>query len=259
MKYKTIILEKNEAGILKITLNRPHVLNALSMEMIEELSMAIMEAGKDKEVKALVITGAGEAFSAGADLFHLKKDKNFVKDGCPRAQGMAKSILTLEKPVIAAVNGVATAGGCELAIACDIRIASEKARFGELFIRIGLVPAMIGVYLLPKLIGLAKAKEFIFTGDIIDAKEAERIGMVNRVVPADKLEDVAMKLALNLARGPVLAIGKAKSAINKGLESSMDETLYNVMDLQFGLCRTDDHLEGVSAFLEKRKPLFKGK
>ena len=172
---------------------------------------------------------------------------------------MAKSILTLEKPVIAAVNGVATAGGCELAIACDIRIASEKARFGELFIRIGLVPAMIGVYLLPKLIGLAKAKEFIFTGDIIDAKEAERIGMVNWLVPADKLEDVAMKLALNLARGPVLAIGKAKSAINKGLESSMDETLYNVMDLQSGLCRTDDHLEGVSAFLEKRKPLFKGK
>ena len=208
MGNDAIILEKSE-GILQITLNRPHVLNALSMEMIEGLRTIMEDANEDDEVKVLIVTGAGEAFSSGADLTDVQASCGFVKEGCPKAQKLVLSILDLEKPVIAAVNGYATAGGCELALACDIRIASETAKFGELFIRIGLIPGMIGVYLLPRLIGVARAKEFIFTGDIVDAEEAYRIGMVNRVVPAERLQEEAMDMAAKLAKGPLKAIGKA--------------------------------------------------
>jgi len=258
VENKTIILEKRE-GVLKITLNRPHVLNALSMEMIEGLREVFEEAGDDDDVKALIITGAGDAFSSGADLSDVQANCAFVKEGCPKAQRLVMSIINLEKPVIAAVNGYATAGGCELAIACDIRIASENAKFGELFIKIGLIPGMVGIYLLPRLIGLARAKEFIFTGDIIDAKEAERIGLVNRVVAADKLEDEAMELAKRMTKGAVKAIGKAKSAINRGLDSDLIGTLDHIAMVQTGLCDTEDHAEGVNAFLEKREAQFKGR
>jgi enoyl-CoA hydratase len=165
----------------------------------------------------------------------------------------------LEKPVIAAVNGFATAGGCELAIACDIRIASEDARFGELFIRIGLIPAMVGIYLLPRLIGPGRAKEFVFTGDIIDAIEAEKIGLVNRVVPNNRLRDEAKALARRLAAGPLLAIGRAKTAINRSLDADLRGTLDHMAAVQTRLCETEDHREGVSAFLEKREAKFKGK
>ena len=258
MENDTIILEKSE-GIQKIILNRPHVLNAMSMDMIEHLRVIMEDAKTDDEIKVIIITGAGEAFSSGADLTDVQASCSFVKEGCPRAQKLVLSILDLEKPVIAAVNGYATAGGCELALACDIRIASEKAKFGELFIRIGLIPGMIGVYLLPRLIGLARAKEFIFTGDIIDAEEAYRIGMVNRIVPAEKLEHEAMEMAQRLAKGPLKAIGKAKSAIHRGLDSDLIGTLDHMAMIQTGLCDTEDHSEGVNAFLEKRKPQFKGR
>ena len=258
MEQKTIIAEQRD-GILKIVLNRPHVLNALSMEMIEELTLRFEDAKRDDKVKVIIITGAGDAFSSGADISHISESKTFVKEGCLKAQNLVRSIISLEKPVIAAVNGYATAGGCELALACDIRIASESAKFGELFIRIGLIPAMIGVYILPKLIGLSKAKEFIFTGDIIDAIEAEQIGLVNRVVSPDQLQDTAFEMASRLARGPLKAIGKAKSAINRGLDSDLEGTLNHLAVTQIGLCETEDHTEGVNAFLKKRAPQFKGR
>ncbi|MDY6856137.1 MAG: enoyl-CoA hydratase/isomerase family protein [Thermodesulfobacteriota bacterium] len=258
MEQKTIIAEQRD-GILKIILNRPHVLNALSMEMIEELTLRFADTKRDDKVKVVIITGAGDAFSSGADISHISESKTFVREGCLKAQNLVRSIISLEKPVIAAVNGYATAGGCELALACDIRIASESAKFGELFIRIGLIPAMIGVYILPKLIGLSKAKEFIFTGDIIDAIEAERIGLVNRVVSSDQLQDTAFEMASRLARGPLKAIGKAKSAINRGLDSDLEGTLNHLAVNQIGLCETEDHTEGVNAFLKKRAPQFKGR
>ena len=258
MGNDAIILERSE-GILQITLNRPHVLNALSMEMIEGLRTIMEDAKEDDEVKVLIITGAGDAFSSGADLTDVQASCGFVKEGCPKAQKLVLSILDLEKPVIAAVNGYATAGGCELALACDIRIASETAKFGELFIRIGLIPGMIGVYLLPRLIGVARAKEFIFTGDIIDAEEAYRIGMVNRIVPVERLQDEAMEMAAKLAKGPLKAIGKAKSAIHRGLDSDLMGTLDHVAMVQNGLSDSEDHAEGVNAFLEKRKPKFTGR
>jgi len=255
MINQDILMEK-EDSIVTLILNRPRVKNALTMEMIERLKEIFEGFRKDDSVRAVIITGAGDAFCSGADLVCVQEDNSFVRMGCPSAQELVTSILSLEKPVIAAVNGYATAGGCELAIACDIRIASEKAKFGELFIRIGLIPAMVGIYLLPRRIGPGRAKEFIFTGDIIDAFEAERIGLVNRVVPDNMLLDEAKALARRLANGPLLAIGKAKIAINRSLDTDLRGTLDHLVAVQLKLCETEDHREGVTAFLEKRKARF---
>ena len=258
MTEQDILIEK-EDGIATVTLNRPNVKNALSIKMVKGLTEIIEGFGEDDSVRAVIITGAGDAFCSGADLSHVQKDSSFVMKGCTSAQELVTSVMTLEKPVIAAVNGYATAGGCELAIACDIRIASEKASFGEFFIRIGLIPAMVGVYLLPRLIGQSRAKELIFTGDLIDAGEAERIGLINRVVPSESLMDEAKALGRRLANGPVLAIGKAKVAINRSLDSDLRGTLDNIAMVQSKLAETEDHKEGVAAFLEKRKAKFRGK
>ncbi|MDI6777229.1 MAG: enoyl-CoA hydratase [Syntrophales bacterium] len=255
MINQDIIMEK-EDSIVTVTLNRPRVKNALSMEMIKRLKEIIEGFKEDSSVRAVIITGAGDAFCSGADLVWVQEDSSFVRTGCLCAQELVTSILSLEKPVIAAVNGYATAGGCELAIACDIRIASEKAKFGELFIRIGLIPAMVGIYLLPKLIGTGRAKELIFTGDIIDAFEAERIGLVNRVVPEERLLNEAKALARRLADGPLLAIGKAKTAINRSLDTDLRGTLDYTAVVQSKLAETENHREGVAAFLEKRKARF---
>lgn len=255
MINQDIIMEK-EDSIVTVILNRPRVKNALSMEMIKRLKEIIEGFKEDNSVRAVIITGAGDDFCSGADLVCVREDNSFVRTGCLSAQELVTSILSLEKPVIAAVNGYATAGGCELAIACDIRIASEKARFGELFIRIGLIPAMVGIYLLPRLIGTGRAKELIFTGDIIDAFEAERIGLVNRVVPEKRLLNEAKALARRLADGPLLAIGKAKTAINRSLDTDLRGTLDYIAVVQSQLAETEDHREGVAAFLEKRKARF---
>ncbi|MDO8785052.1 MAG: enoyl-CoA hydratase [Syntrophales bacterium] len=253
------ILVEREDGIATVILNRPEVKNALSMEMIKGLKEIIDGFGEDDSVKAVIITGAGNDFCSGADLACVQRDTSFVRIGCPSAQDVVTGIMGLEKPVIAAVSGFATAGGCELAIACDIRIASEGARFGELFIKIGLIPGMVGIYLLPRLIGPGRAKEFVFTGDIIDAVEAEKIGLVNRVVPNDRLLDEAKALAKRLAAGPLLAIGKAKTAINRSLDADLRGSLDHMAAVQAKLCETEDHREGVSAFLEKRKATFRGR
>jgi len=258
MTNQQILIEK-EDSIATIILNRPEVKNALSMEMIKRLKEIFDGYRDDDSIRAVIITGAGDAFCSGADLAFVQEDHSFVRKGCPSAQEVVTSIMDLEKPVIAAVNGYATAGGCELAIACDIRIASERARFGELFIKIGLIPGMVGIYLLPRLIGPGRAKEFIFTGDIIDAAEADRIGMVNTVVPHKTLMDEARALAKRLANGPVLAIGKAKATINRGLDSDLRGSLDHVAMIQTKLCETEDHKEGVAAFLEKRKARFRGR
>ena len=255
MINQDILMERGDS-IVTVILNRPRVKNALSMEMIEKLKEIFEGFKEDSSVRAVIITGAGDAFCSGADLTWVQGDSSSVRKGCLSAQGLVTSILSLEKPVIAAVNGHATAGGCELAIACDIRIASEKARFGELFIRIGLIPAMVGIYLLPRLIGTGRAKELIFTGDIIDAFAAERIGLVNRVVPHERLLDEAKTLARRLADGPLLAIGKAKTAINRSLDTDLRGTLDHLAVVQSKLSETEDHREGVAAFLEKRKAKF---
>jgi enoyl-CoA hydratase/carnithine racemase len=165
----------------------------------------------------------------------------------------------MEKPVIALINGAAAGAGLDLAMACDIRIASEKAKLSEIFVKRGLLPDCGGTYFLPRLVGLSKAKELIFTGEIIDAKEAERIGLVNKVVPVEELESTGMELARKLAKGPTLAIGKAKTAINRAVESDLDSALKDAFNAMSFILGTEDALEGVMAFVEKRDPKFKGK
>jgi enoyl-CoA hydratase/carnithine racemase len=210
----------------------------------------------------VIITGAGRAFSAGGD---IKKDIAPLRElSLPQfntyfSQGTVfyKLIVDAEKPVIAAINGYALGAGLDLALSCDIRIAAEDAQLGELFVRMGLIPEA-GIYFMPRLIGLGKAKLLSFTGDMIDAKEAERIGLVDKIVPSDKLISSAEELARKLADGPK-AIGIIKKGLNVSLGMTFDTCMDYITRLQYQLVHTEDHKEAVSAWLEKRKPVFKGK
>jgi 2-(1,2-epoxy-1,2-dihydrophenyl)acetyl-CoA isomerase len=257
------VLFKEEGGVAWITMNRPEVLNAWDPELIHSLVGRLSDVGQDEEVRAVVITGAGKAFSTGGD---IKVQKQFLDqpltarlERATMVQGITRHITSMEKPVIAAVNGAAVGAACDMALACDIRIASENASFGEVFIRRGLIPDMGGMFFLPRLVGLAKAKELIFSGDIIDAWEAERIGLVNKVVPADKLETETMELARRLASGPTKAIGLAKRVINKSLSTDLETSLDYALQALTICYYTEDHAEATRAFWEKREPQFNGR
>jgi 2-(1,2-epoxy-1,2-dihydrophenyl)acetyl-CoA isomerase len=257
------VLFKKEGGVACITMNRPEVRNAWDPEMVHNLADTLSDVRQDEEVRAVVITGAGQAFSAGGD---IKVQKQFLDqplaarlERATVGQWISRHIISMEKPVIAAVNGVAVGAACDMALACDIRIASENASFGEVFIRRGLLPDMGGMFFLPRLAGVAKAKELIFTGDIIDASEAERIGLVNKVVPADKLEIETMELAGRLASGPTKAIGLAKKVINKSLSTDLETSLDYALQALTICYYTEDHAEATRAFFEKREPQFKGR
>jgi enoyl-CoA hydratase/carnithine racemase len=254
LSFKKIIVEK-EDGVAKITLNRPEVLNALDGGVINELKTAIKDVSKDKDVRAVVITGAGRGFCSGVDLASSAS----VIAGLTEIHEVIKGITNMEKPVIALINGVAVGGGLDLAMACDIRIASEKAKLSEIFVKRGLLPDMGGTYFLPRLVGLGKAKELIFTGEIIDAREAKRIGLVNKVVPHEELNSTGMELARKLAKGPTLAIGKAKIAINTEMGLNLDSALKDAIEAGIFIFGTEDALEGIMAFVEKREPKFKCK
>jgi len=209
------------------------------------------DISEDETVGAVIITGAGRGFCSGADLGAVIVLSTIHE--------IIKKIATMEKPVIALVNGVAAGAGCDLTMACDLRIASDKAKLSEIFVKRGLFPDCGGTYFLPRLVGLSKAKELIFTGEMIDAKEAGRIGLVDKVVPADELESTGMELARRLAKGPTLAIGKAKVAINRAIESNLDSALKDALEAMNFILGTEDAMEGIAAFMEKREPKFKGK
>ncbi len=254
MEFKNIIVEINEkVGVVKM--NRPDALNALNTETLWELSKAISHLSESNGVRVIVITGEGKAFVAGADIAEMKdmsgdQAREFSKSG----QKVFDLIARTEKPVIAAVNGFALGGGCELVLACDIRIASEKAKLGQPEVNLGVIPGFAGTQRLSRLVGVAKAKEMILTGDMVDAQTALSIGLVNQVVPADQLMDVCMELANKIAsKGPV-AVKLAKRVINEGIEARLDEgSAYETRD--FAECfATGEAKEGMSAFLEKRKP-----
>ncbi len=264
MDYQDIIYTKKE-GIATITLNRPDRMNAFSPEMSESISKAVQDADKDDEVRVLIITATGQAFCSGGDVKAMAE-----RASQPRAEEIKKEpeatpipiyvlIHKFTKPVIAAINGVAVGGGLDLALACDIRIASDKARLSEIFIRRGVIPAAGGIYFLPRLVGLDKACQLIWTGDMIDAKEAERIGLVTKVVPHEELESATMELAEKLAKGPPLAIKKAKRAIYEGLGKDLQQALEYAAAANKELFETEDHKEAVRAFVEKRAPIFKGR
>jgi enoyl-CoA hydratase/carnithine racemase len=260
-RFPTVILTRKEQRAI-VTLNRPDKLNALSPELIGDLNQALKEVAEDEGIRAVVITGAGRSFSAGGDVekdIRPLRDKGAKEFNTYMSHGvlMYKMLMEMEKPVIAAINGHVVGAGLDLAMSCDIRIAAEDAKLGEFFVRMCLTPE-IGIYLMPRLIGLGKAKLLSFTGDLIDAKEAERIGLVDMLVPPDKLMTAADDLAKRLSEGPI-AISLIKKGFNESLKMNADSILDFVSRIQYQLVHTEDHREAVDAWLEKRKPVFKGK
>jgi len=262
MDEESILLKKEER-IATITLNRQDKLNALDWPAQRLLGQKLDEVAEDEELRILIITGAGRAFCAGGDV-SAQKSRVGMKVA-ERKAGMKvnlKNPVKIRKmsiPVIAMVNGAAVGAGCNLALACDIIIASDKARFSQAFVKVGLAQDYGGSHLLPRSVGTKKACELAFTGDIIDANEALRIGLVNKVVPAEELEKVTKEMALKIASRAPLAISIVKQSIYDGFERfDLETTLEYEMYTQ-GFCSdTDDHKEGATAFLEKRDPNFKG-
>lgn len=261
MNYNAIKLIKEE-GIATILLNRPERMNALDLESLRELLRATEEVGSDEKVKVLILTGVGRAFCAGGDLNSPMYDITNPEELRKIIVEFGKVPLNLRnmpKPVISAVNGAAVGVGLGFALAADIIIASEDARFGHAYANIGLMSDGGSIYFLPRLIGVSKACELMFTGKIIDAKEAERIGLVNQVVPADRLESVVKELAHRLARGPSMAIAMQKISLYQGLLMDLP-TAIEWEARAMSLCMlSEDMKEGIKAFKEKRPPLFKGR
>lgn len=260
--YEEIILSKEE-GIATLTFNRPDRLNALTPRMLWlELPSAIEDMALDDDVRVVIVTGAGKGFCSGADIRGIAEGSGVeYKSPEPKAPryGLIHRFRNLPKPTIAAINGVAAGAGFSWALLCDIRIASENARFSMAFVRRGLIPDAGGTFLLPRLVGTGKALELIYTGDIIDVSEAERIGLVNRVVPADDLMPVTRELAARIAKGPPLALASAKRVVYQWLEKDLMEQLEYEAYQQTLLRQTEDFQEGVKAFVEKREAIFRGK
>jgi 2-(1,2-epoxy-1,2-dihydrophenyl)acetyl-CoA isomerase len=248
-------------GVATITLNRPATLNAFTEQMIAETVAAFGEAEQDRSVRCVVLTGNGRAFSSGQDLTEVRERAGQFSIGEHIRQGYNRLIaqmVELEKPIIGAINGIAAGAGCGVALATDIRIAAHTASFMLAFSKIGLVPDSGLNWLLPRLIGYARAYELALTADKLSAEQAFSWGMVNRVVPADQLMETAVAWATKLAAGPTLAYGLTKRAMNQGWTMSLAETLDNEADLQEICGRSHDNKEGIQAFLEKRRPAFTG-
>ncbi len=260
MELKNILYETKEK-IATITINRPDKLNALNKETVREISLTLDEAEKDENVRVIIITGSGDrAFSAGADINEMKdKTPIELKKSCQDTQEMMNKVEYLDKPVIAAINGYALGGGLELAMACDFRIATENARVGQTEINIGLIPGWGGTQRLPRFVGKAIAKEMIFTGKMIDAKNAERLGLVNFVVPADQLKSAVKQFGEELRNRAPVAVKLAKELINNSIETDLRIGMMHETEAFGILSSTEDVKEGIAAFLEKRKPEFKGK
>lgn len=261
MEFKNIIYEKSDA-VVTITINRPDKRNALNIETRRELKEALSLIRSDGDVKLAVITGAGDAaFIAGADLNDLKDMAPLEAEKYLNQYGqrLYTEIEELEVPVIAMINGFCLGGGCELAMACDIRIAAENAKFGQPEIVVGIIPGGGATQRLPRLVGYGKAKELIFTGDIIDAREAERIGLVDKVVPQGELKKTVDELVRKLLGRSQVSLRAAKKAINRSMRSGLDEGLAYEAQTFCVLFSSEDSKEGIAAFLEKRKPSFKGK
>lgn len=259
MDYKNLKFE-NQNGIGILTVNRPQALNSLNSDTIDELNRFFGKEALDDSIQVVIITGSGQkAFVAGADISEMQPMSaeqacTFSKSG----QSTFDMIENLPKPVIAAINGFALGGGCELAMACDIRIASDKAKFGQPEVGLGIIAGYGGTQRLPRLVGKGRAKELLFTGDIIDATEACRIGLVNKVVPAEELMSVAMAMAEKIRSRAPVAVKLTKSAVNKGLEGDLQSGLALEAEM-FGHCfSTSDQNVGMAAFLEKRKAKFIG-
>jgi 2-(1,2-epoxy-1,2-dihydrophenyl)acetyl-CoA isomerase len=259
LTYKHILVEKHEHTSI-IKLNRPEIRNALLLDMRLELYKALEELEEDNAIKSIILTGEGSAFSAGGDLASLKEIK--LTEGRKRLQighKLITKMLDIEKPIIAAVNGPATGAGFNLALVCDMIIASEKAFFIQSFVNVGLVPDFGGIHFLPYQIGLYRAKELMFTGEKIDAEKAYEYGIINKLVKADDLLDESIFLATKLSVKSPISIGFTKKMMNRHLHSSLSNLLELEATAQDVCFQTEDFKEGANAFFEKRKPQFKGR
>jgi 2-(1,2-epoxy-1,2-dihydrophenyl)acetyl-CoA isomerase len=260
MGYSTLLIDRAGPTAV-ITLNRPGARNALDLAMRTELLTALDEIEADPEVRVLIVTGAGGHFCAGGDVKLMRDRRWTAAQGRERVEALNRMVVRLvdfPRPTIAMVDGVAVGAGCNLALCCDLIVASDRARFGEVFGKIGLVPDGGGSWLLPRVVGLARAKELVFTADVIDAAEALRMGLVNRVVPATELQAATRALAERIAAGPPIALRLAKRLLNRGTVSDL-RTAIDEEALSQGLAiASEDHQEGLRAFFERRPPRFGG-
>jgi 2-(1,2-epoxy-1,2-dihydrophenyl)acetyl-CoA isomerase len=260
MAFETLLYDFN-AGVATVTFNRPEVMNATNDQFYSELTGLIRDLAEDNSVGALILTGAGRAFCAGADVKAMNPDMDLLARRRRHRKILSdvlRPLVALEKPVIAAVNGPAVGAGFNIALAADIIVASEAAMFSQIFTRLGLVPDLGGLYLLTRVVGLNKAKELCFTAKKISGAEGHALGFVNHVVPADKLLDESRKLAAEIAAGPPTALAMIKTLLNKSSTSSFDQMLEYEGYAQTLAYTTPEHREGVAAFREKRAPAFRG-
>ena len=264
MGFNEILLEKEE-GIAVITLNRPERFNAFTTSMYRELPRIVDQLRRDDEIKVAILTGARKGFCAGSDVSERMVKR--LETGCEESRfenlqqvgAMALDMFNFDKPLIGAINGVAVGAGLSIALLCDIRLASEKARFGALWLNMGLIPDLGSTYSLPRIVGREKALELMLSREIIGADEALKIGLVSKVFPHDQLMDEAMELAMSIAAGPSVAVELTKRGLRRSLENDL-ETQLDYEGYAQNICRqTEDHREGVCAFTEKRKPIFTGK
>ena len=263
MEFTTLKYEVSDS-VATITLNRPKVLNAMNTEMFSELNSVFDAMMSDSAVRAVLITGEGRGFCSGADLKAMGSESSLLEPGAFKTymrviNELILKMLRLDRPIVAAVNGPATGAGANLVLASDIIFMAREAYLSQIFVKRGLVPDFGGLYLLPRYVGMAKAKELLFTGDYVDGEEAVKLGIANRVVPLDDLITEATAFAKKLASGPTVAIGLAKQGVHRGLESGLDAVLEFESLAQAIVRTTGDTVEAITAFLEKREPNFQGK
>ncbi|ODT85154.1 enoyl-CoA hydratase [Phenylobacterium sp. SCN 70-31] len=259
MAYETLIVETPSAGVTLIRLNRPEALNALNSQLLGELGQALDAAEADESVRCVVLTGSDRAFAAGADIKEMS-DKSYAQMFAQNFFGEAgQRVERFRKPIVAAVAGYALGGGCELAMLCDFIIAAETAKFGQPEINLGVMPGIGGTQRLPRAVGKAKAMDMVLTARMMDAAEAERAGLVSRVVPADKLLDEALGAAAKIAGQSPLAVMMNKELVNAAFETTLSTGVAVERRLFHSLFAFDDQKEGMAAFIEKRKPDFKGR
>lgn len=256
------ILLKIENNVAYITLNRPEVFNSFNREMALQLQSVLDDCGSNNTIRAIVLTGNGKAFCAGQDLKEVTDpnlNPGFKKILEEHYNPIITRIRTIKKPIIGAINGVAAGAGANIALACDIVVAHEKVSFIQAFSLIGLIPDSAGTYFLPRLIGFQKAQALAMLGDKISAEEAERLGMIYKMIPLESFDDEVQKLALKLANMPTKALGMIKELFNKSMSNTLEVQLALESKLQIEAAQSEDYKEGVAAFIEKRKPNFKGK